>query len=157
VTVVATACLLAACSSNSKTGHVEGSFLKVANAACMRALQLVAPQPFPYPKFDPATATPDQLRAVGTYLDTDQFSHKELAIAQTAGTPHHGTQTWQHFLDLIAQQQALVEKQITAGKAADRTAFQATVADIKTLATQIDTAASDVGFAKTAYCVQLYG
>ena len=118
---------------------------------------MVAPSPFPWQSFTPSNPAPAQLPAVGAYLDGISFNHKEVALINLAGKPHHGGAAWQRFVDLIGQQQSEVAAQTAAAKASNKEAFVASVAEIQATAKQIDAAALALGFRTNSYCVQLFG
>jgi hypothetical protein len=154
--VVLLALILTACSKAApRGGTVDAAFLAKANLACEAALNNSGPSAFPYPSFDANDPPVAQLPAVGTYFDGLHFSHEEAAFVKSFGTPRQGQQTWSTFVDLIGEQQALVEKQITTAKASDKTGFVATVTDITNLESRIASAGHAVGFQPDAYCVQL--
>jgi hypothetical protein len=150
--------LVAACGTHhpAKAGAVDSAFLTKANLACESTLENTGTTPFPYPSFDGNNPPVEQLPAVGSYFDGLHFSHQETAFVKSFGTPRQGQSTWSSFVELVDQQQALVEKQITTAKASDKAGFTATVTAITTLETRIATAGHAVGFQPDSYCMQLF-
>ena len=136
---------------------VDTAFLTNATNACTSALKLLSQRPFPYSTFNPKDPVVSQLPAVGQFYDAQKFNHDELAFAQGLGEPTTGQGTWKAFVNLVGQEQTAVESQINAAKAADKTAFTASVNKLATIESEIDSIAAAAGFAQGSDCILLFG
>jgi hypothetical protein len=150
--------VLAGCGSKPApaAGPADAAFLKKAETACNGTLVQTAQQPFPYPSFNANDPVVTQLPQVGKYFDSLTFNHDELAFVKSFGKPKKGQHTWASFVDLVGQQQDLVAKQITEAKASNKPGFVATVTAISQLQTELNAAATAVGFAKDSSCISLF-
>lgn len=154
------ATVLAACGSGgdkAPNGTVDTQFLSKAKSMCGQVLNSIT-TPFPWESgWNPHMPNAAQMPAVGVYLDQLPTSHHATDLLHALGKPKSGRHSWATFSDLVAQQQGVVGEQITAAKAADKTAFVDTVDRISALSPKIDAAAGQVGFAKSSTCTQLFG
>lgn len=157
IAILATACGGGPGLNQRETAPAHAGFVTAVNQVCARAVAAHNGHDFPLSDFNPDHPNPDQLPIVASYFARYGQLPQVMAALHTLTPPASDAAAWQQLLAIADHLRANAQRQITAARARDITAFVTTVHATRRLTDQLVSAGTRLGFAPNSACDQVFG
>jgi hypothetical protein len=144
--------------SPSPATALDPAFVARASAVCARAKTRIDTHgPFPYQTFDALHPDVRLLPKIGAFFAQSQATADRVPVElRQLGSPHNAQTLWSEMLVLAKQDRVIGDRQTTAAKASDVTAFVATVNAIHATDMQLQKLALEGGFPPSSPCTAIF-